>query len=191
MNPNKRPRIILMPKCRFTCHSVLIGMMFLAFSAEVLAQVPATVAELRAIPKSMGQDHPAVIVRGIATSVRGEKYPDFILQDATGALAIILEKEAGPIAEGQMMEVEGRIDPFNTSLRILATRITPGPMVGLPPPVKVDAADLADGSRDFQYIEISGVIRTVRTDLNRQPARLILDLGPQDRRLAVWVSHFD
>ncbi|RYD35545.1 MAG: hypothetical protein EOP87_07185, partial [Verrucomicrobiaceae bacterium] len=180
-----------MPKCRSIRQSALIGMLLLALSGGVCAQTPATVAELRAIPKPMVPEHPVVIVRGIATSVRGEQYPDFILQDATGALAIIFGKEVGPITEGQMVEVVGRVDPANPSLRILADRITPGEMVGLPAPVKVDAADLADGSKDCQYIELSGVIRKVHTDASLQPVRLILDLGPQDRRLAIWVSHFD
>ncbi|MBX3739825.1 MAG: sensor histidine kinase [Akkermansiaceae bacterium] len=180
-----------MPKCRSIFHPALIGMVLSALFTGAQAQTPATIAELRAIPKQMVPEHPAVIVRGVAVSVRGENYPDFILQDATGALAIIFGKEVGPIAEGQMVEVAGRIDPSNTSMRILADRITPGEMVGLPAPVKVDAADLADGSKDCQYVELSGVIRTVHTDASLQPVRLILGLGPQDRRLTIWVSHFD
>jgi signal transduction histidine kinase len=191
MNLNPRPRNHPMPRCRSIFHPALIGMILFALLTAANAQTPATISELRAIPKPLVPDHPAVLVRGVATSVRGENYPDFIMQDATGALAVIFGKEVGPIAEGQMVEVVGRIDPSNTSMRILADRITPGEMVGLPPPVKVDAADLADGSKDCQYIELSGVIRTVHTDASLQPVRLILGLGPQDRRLAIWVSHFD
>lgn len=151
-----------------------------------------TARELKELaPAKMAQGMPARIL-GVVTSIRGSEFPEFTLQDETGGVVAHLD---GPVGErvkvGQRVEIEGTTDEKPPSPRLDVRKLTVHEMVGLPAPIQVNPADLKDGSMDCQYVEFPGVIRKVVTEENIPPIRLILDFGPPDQRLSVWVSHFN
>lgn len=149
-------------------------------------------AELRAITPARLEEKLPVRITGVVTSVRGQEYPEFTLQDGTGGLIAHLDEPVdGRVSPGQRVEIEGVTDPRAPSPRVKVSRFIPGAMVGMPAPLKVVPSTLGDGSKDCSYVEFSGVIRRVQIEESVPPTRLVLDFGPGDRRLSVWVSHFD
>ncbi|HVJ45984.1 MAG TPA: hypothetical protein VM511_06315, partial [Luteolibacter sp.] len=126
------------------------------------------------------------------TSIRGEEYPEFTLQDPTGGVVAHL---SGPVGErvkrGQLVEIEGATDPVPPHPRV---RVRDFKVLGegvLPEPVKAGIDEMMSGALDCTYVEFSGVVRRSKVEESIIPTRIVLDFGPEDRRLAVWVSHFD
>ncbi len=156
------------------------------------SQVLTSSAELRRITPSRMAEKLPVRIAGVVTSVRGEEFPEFTLQDGTGGVIGQLDGKVGSrIVAGQKVEIEGVTDFRAPSPRVRVDKLVVGPVVGMPEPLKVNPADLKDGSKDCSYVEFSGVIRSVGIEESVPPTRLVLDFGPSDRGLSVWVSHFD
>jgi len=149
-------------------------------------------AELRAATPSRLAGKLPVRISGVVTSIRGDEFPEITLQDATGGLVAHLDQAVGGrIVAGQQVEIEGVTDPRAPGPRVRASALRLGPVVGMPVPLKVNPAELKDGSKDCSYIEFSGVIRRTGIQESLPPTRLVLDFGPAERPLSVWVSHFD
>lgn len=163
-----------------------------AMQAVAMGEVLTSTAELRAATPSRMAEKLPVRITGVVTSVRGHEFPEFTLQDATGGLVAQLDAPVeGRVAAGQQVSIEGVTDPRVPSPRVRVSGFTAGPVVGMPAPLEVMPAALKDGSKDCSYVKFSGVIRRVEIEESVPPTRLVLDFGPPDQRLSVWVSHFD
>ncbi len=173
-------RVLKLPAL-LACLQVMAAGEVLTSSAELRAMAPTRLAEK--LP---------VRISGVVTSVRGKEYREFILQDRTGGVVASLHEDVGDkLVAGQRVEIEGVTDEQTPSPRVRVTKLTVGPVVGLPEPMKVSPLELRDGSKDANYVEFLGVIRAAKIEEGVPPTRLVLDFGPESRRLRVWVSHFD
>jgi signal transduction histidine kinase len=164
-----------------TCLQVMSAGEVLTSSAELRAMTPTRLAEK--LP---------VRISGVVTSVRGKDYREFILQDRTGGMVASLDDVVGDkLVAGRQVEIEGVTAEETPSPRVKVRKLTVGPVVGLPQPMKVSPLELRDGSKDANYVEFQGVIRAAKIEEGVPPTRLVLDFGPEGRRLQVWVSHFN
>lgn len=151
-----------------------------------------TVGEIRALgPAGMAGKLEARIT-GVVTSVRGEEYPEFTIQDGTGGVVAHLK---GPVGErvkpGQVVEIEGVTDDTPPHPRVRVRNFVVKESAALPEPVKAGVDEMASGALDCMYVEFSGVVRRAKEEESIIPTRIVLDFGPEGRRLAVWVSHYD
>lgn len=113
--------------------------------------------------EAAGDQH--VLIRGVITCA----LPGFeaaVVQDATSGIYIDRWNPSlgGPPQVGELVEVEGVTDPGQFAPRIHAGRITRIGTRELPPPVHPYWDQLINGSLDTQFVEIEGIVTTVRAD---------------------------
>ncbi len=106
-----------------------------------------------------------VLIRGVITCA----LPGFdaaVVQDATSGIYIDRWNPSlgGPPRVGELVEVGGVTDPGQFAPRIHAVRITRLGTGELPPPVRPYWDQLINGSLDTQFVEIEGIVTTVRAD---------------------------
>jgi len=136
-----------------------------------------------------------VRIRGIITYKRGEEFNDFAMQDSTGGFIADVQ-QPGPstraLVSGQEVEIEGFtiVDP-PPAPRVSVTRLTPGPVVGLPEPLSLTPQAVLGGAGLFSYVEFIGVIRSTRIEPELDPPRLVLEFGPPNQRLSARLARFD
>ena len=105
------------------------------------------------------------VIRGVTTcSLPGSEAA--VIQDATSGIYIDhLNPSLGePLPVGALAEVEGTTDPGQFAPLIHAVRLTRLGVGGLPPPGQPNWDQLINGSLDTQFVEIQGVVTSVRAD---------------------------
>jgi hypothetical protein len=126
-----------------------------------------------------------VRLRGVVTYADVDWHNCFI-QNQGGALYVDLSRE--DVRAGQWVELTGRTSPggfapeiTNASFHILG-------ISNLPPPIKVDLEDLANGHLDSHWVQVEGVIRRVTEQLGH----VTLDLTtPKGRFKAIVLKSAD
>ncbi len=106
-----------------------------------------------------------VLIRGVVTCA----LPGFnaaVIQDHTAGIYIYhWNLSLGePPQVGKLVEVEGVTDPGQFAPRVDAVRITRLGTAELPPPVHPYWDQLINGSLDTEFVEMEGVVTTVRMD---------------------------
>ncbi len=106
-----------------------------------------------------------VLIRGVITCA----LPGFnaaVVQDRTAGIYIYrwLPSLGEPPQAGELVEVEGVTDPGQFAPRVDAVRIRRLGTAELPPPVHPYWDQLINGSLDTEFVEMEGVITTVRED---------------------------
>jgi signal transduction histidine kinase len=106
-----------------------------------------------------------VLIRGVITCALPE-FEAAVVQDFTGGIYIdrwnpLLGK---PPQVGELVEVEGLTDPGGFAPRVHVVRITRLGIGELPLPVHPYWDQLINGSLDTQFVEIQGIVTSVRAD---------------------------
>jgi len=106
-----------------------------------------------------------VLIRGVITCA----LPAFnaaVVQDGTAGIYIArwLPSLGAPPQVGELVEVEGVTDPGEFAPRVDAVQINRLGTGELPPPVRPYWDQLINGSLDTEFVEIEGIVTTVRTD---------------------------
>jgi signal transduction histidine kinase len=106
-----------------------------------------------------------VLIRGVITCALPE-FEAAVVQDFTGGIYIDRWSPSlgGPPQVGELVEVEGLTDPGDFAPRVHAVRITRLGTGELPPPVHPYWDQLINGSLDTQFVEIQGIVTSVRAD---------------------------
>ncbi len=89
-----------------------------------------------------------------------------MVQDRTAGITLTAWNPSlgAPPQVGELVEVEGVTDPGEFAPRVHAVRITRLGTGELPPPVHPYWDQLINGSLDTEFVEIEGVVTTVRAD---------------------------
>lgn len=106
-----------------------------------------------------------VLIRGVITCAIPE-FQAAVVQDITGGIYVdqwIPSLGAAPQA-GELVEIEGITDPGDFAPRVHAVRIARLGTGELPPPVHPYWDQLINGSLDTQFVEIQGIVTSVRTN---------------------------
>jgi signal transduction histidine kinase len=104
-----------------------------------------------------------VLIRGVVTCAL-PAYEAAVVQDATSGIYIDGWNSllGSPAQVGELVEIEGVTDPGQFAPRIHAHRLTRLGKGQLPQPVRPYWDQLINGSLDTQYVEIEGIVSTVR-----------------------------
>jgi signal transduction histidine kinase len=142
------------------------------FGVALLALVSATAAEpvaltnvvaVRALSPQQAEQHFPVRLRGVVT-YHNERRPLLFVQDATGGVYVHAPKSAG-IARGQLVEVAGVTMPGRFAPCVGGpVRLTLLGVAPLPEPTRVTIDQLNDPRHHSQWIEVAGVVRSVRAE---------------------------
>ena len=132
---------------------------------ESRSPVLTTAEQVHRLTREQAASGQPVLIRGVITCA----LPGFdaaVVQDATSGIYIDRWNPSlgGPPRVGELVEVGGVTDPGQFAPRIHAVRITRLGTGELPPPVRPYWDQLINGSLDTQFVEIEGIVTTVRAD---------------------------
>ena len=108
-----------------------------------------------------------VRVRGVVTFFDASLYSRFV-QDQTAGIYFQQLTNLPTLQAGQEVEIEGTTSPGEYAPIIVPTRVQILGTGNFPTARPVNAADLASGSQDSQFVEISGIVRSVRFEEESQ-----------------------
>ena len=140
----------------------------LFFGGTVPAQENATnelhtVAAIRNLTMAQTQEKIPVKLRGVVTFNEERFYSRFIADDTAG---IYLEFQGNvgppPMTAGQLVEVAGTCSPGEYAPVVNVDKLQIVGTAPLPAPQLATYEQLASGVEDSQFVEITGVVRTVR-----------------------------
>jgi signal transduction histidine kinase len=117
-------------------------------------------AEIRALGKADAAESLPVRLKGV---VIGESEPEgrgFAVQDSSGGIYLEAPRETvAQLHTGDLVEIEGVTDPGLYAPFVLAKKVRKTGKGELPKPRPVTFEELASGTLDSQWVEITGVVR--------------------------------
>jgi signal transduction histidine kinase len=125
-----------------------------------------SVAEVRALTPEQAQKNLPVHLDGVVTFVSKDIYSCFVADASTGIFVAIptVPQDLWPtnLEPGQTIEIMGTTSPGEYAPVVIAERLTVTGRTELPSPKSVSYDQLATGAEDSQFVEISGVVRSLR-----------------------------
>lgn len=154
-----------------------------------VAQLPAaelhTAEAIRALPVAEAEGHQPVKVRGIVTFFDEILYSRFI-QDETAGIYLRESTNVPALKAGQIVEVAGVTGAGEYAPIIMPAQVTILGNGTLPQAKPVTFDQLASGKEDSQFVEIAGIVRSVRFDETSQYFSIGLSTG--GGRLTVYAK---
>lgn len=134
-----------------------------SLQAESRPAVLTTAEQVHRLTRAEAANGHRVLIRGVVTCAL-PAYEAAVIQDATSGIYIDWWNSSlgSPAQVGNMVEIEGVTDPGQFAPRIHAHRLTLLGKGQLPQPVRPYWDQLINGSLDTQYVEIEGIVSTVR-----------------------------
>jgi signal transduction histidine kinase len=134
-----------------------------SLEAESEQAVLTTAEQVHRLTRAEAASGHHVLIRGVVTCAL-PAYEAAVVQDATSGIYIDWWNSALglPAQVGEMVEIEGVTDPGQFAPRIHAHRLSRLGKGQLPQPVRPYWDQLINGSLDTQFVEIEGIVSTVR-----------------------------
>ncbi len=168
------------------CLVFAAGMVLWPFCAR--AQAPAeelrTAAAVRNLTMEEAQQHRRVRLRGVVTFFDEYFFSRFI-QDETAGIYLLDSGLPVHFFPGQLVEVEGTAEPGEYAPIVVPQSIRAIGEVPLPAPKPVTYEQLASGIEDSQFIEITGIVRSVQLLPDASPIYMI-EIATGGGRLSVY-----
>ena len=120
-----------------------------------------TVAAVRGLSPEQAPLQIPLHLRGVVTFFDEQLYSRFI-QDDTAGIYLQASTNTPLLLPGQLVEIEGVSNPGEYAPVVLVKHLTILGMAPLPPPKPVTYEQLASGAEDSQFVEITGIVRSVR-----------------------------
>src|SRR5277367_1422202 len=162
-------------------------LVFLLGAIQGFSRELRTAAEIRQLSFEETQRHAPVHLRGVLTFYDQRLYSYFV-QDSTAGIYLQFPANSGPpdLAPGQLVDVAGFCSPGEYAPVVVVSNITALGTGPLPEPKSVTYEQLASGVEDSQYIELTGIVRSVRPaeDVPYQ----LLDIAAGGGRLLVYAK---
>ena len=125
-----------------------------------------TVAEVRGMTAQEAQEHQEVRLRGVVTFFDENLFSRFI-QDETSGVYLYDAGLPVHLIPGQMVEVVGTTSSGEYAPIVVPKEIHVVGQGPLPEPRRVGYEEMASGQEDSQFVEISGVVRSVELLTNQ------------------------
>ena len=128
-----------------------------------------TVAAVRGLTAEQTRQEIPVRLRGVVTFFDNTLFSRFI-QDETAGIYLQFPTNFVPptLMPGQVVEVTGTGAPGEYAPVVMVKAMRPSGEAALPPPKPVNYEQLASGTEDSQFVEITGVVRSVHP-VNKTP----------------------
>ena len=122
-----------------------------------------TVAEVRALKPEQAVNKIPVRLEGVVTYFDENLFSRFI-QDQTAGIYLQFPKDVGPpmLEPGQTVEVTGYGSPGEYAPVVMVDKIRVTGKQGLPLAKPVTYEQLATGTEDSQFVEVTGIVRSVQ-----------------------------
>ena len=135
----------------------------LSISPPAWAEELRTVSAIRALTVEQTQQKIPVRLRGVVTFSDENLFSRFI-QDETAGIYFSFPPNIAPplLAPGQKIEITGAVSPGEYAPVVVVANVTGTGEAPLPVAKPVTYEQLASGAEDSQFVEISGIVRSVR-----------------------------
>lgn len=129
------------------------------------SQVLTTAEQIHWLTRREAAGGHRALIRGVVTcSLPGSHA--VVVQDSTRGIYVdhLIPSLGEPPQVGQLLEIEGLTDPGEFAPQLHAVRITRLGTATLPVPIQPNWDQLINGSLDTQFVEILGIVTSVRAD---------------------------
>jgi signal transduction histidine kinase len=133
-----------------------------AFAMQAMGEELTTAAAVRGLTVEQAQQPMRVHLRGVVTFFDESLYKRFI-QDDTAGIYLQVSTNTPPLMPGQVVDVEGVSSPGEYAPIIVPEKVRVVGQTALPVPTPVTYEQLASGQEDSQFVEITGVVRSVES----------------------------
>lgn len=164
MNPVSKKTNAAIFHSRFSLRTVVM----LAFVSSLVAPMGRGRAEelrtaeaVRVLKAEPDPKEIRVRLRGVVTFFDDRLYSRFI-QDGTAGIYLQTPTNAPTLFPGQLVEIEGVTSPGEYAPVVLVSHVQVLGEAPLPPAKPVSYEQLATGVEDSQFVEITGIVRSVR-----------------------------
>ena len=144
-----------------------------------------SVAAIRGLTMEQTQQKIPVALHGVVTFF-DEKFFSHFIADDTAGIYLHFPDNVGPppLLPGQAVEVTGTCSPGEYAPVVMVNRLKVVGEAPMPAPRAVTYEQLASGVEDSQFVEITGVVRTVR--LLEDSQYYLLEIATGGGRLLVY-----
>lgn len=135
-------------------------------------------AAIRGLNAEQTEQKLPVHLRGVVTFFDESLFSRFI-QDETAGIYLQFPENVGPpqLVPGQVVDVIGTGSPGEYAPVVVVQKLTVVGKMPLPQPKPVTYQQLASGAEDSQFVEISGIVRSVRPLENSQYHQIEIATG--------------
>ena len=142
-----------------------------------------TAAAVRGLTVKQAQQPMRVHLRGVVTFFDEGLYKRFI-QDDTAGIYLQASTNTPPLIPGQVVDVEGVSSPGEYAPIVVPEKVRVVGHAALPVPTSVTYEQIASGQEDSQFVEVTGVVRSVESLENSQYHLIEIAIG--GGRLSVY-----
>jgi len=142
---------------------LLVLMAGLALANQVFGEELTTVAAVRGLTAEQAQQKIPVRLHGVVTFYDEASFSHFI-QDETAGIYLQFPTNVAPppLIPGQVVEVNGVGSPGEYAPVVTVAAVTLTGVMPLPIAKPVTYDQLASGTKDSQFVEVTGIVRAVR-----------------------------
>jgi signal transduction histidine kinase len=162
---------------------------FALWALGLEAQQPVTELRTAASVRSLSVEQAArqvpVHLRGVVTFFNESLYSRFI-QDNSAGIYLQYSSNTPPLVVGQFVEIDGTSSPGEFAPIIVPERVRVVGEAPLPAPDPVKYEQLASGTKDSQFVEITGMVRSVQRDEASQ--YFLIEIATGGGRLSVYAN---
>ncbi|HXC98261.1 MAG TPA: ATP-binding protein [Verrucomicrobiae bacterium] len=150
--------------CKLIVFAFLLGFLLPSFAGRTFAQELRTVEAIRELTVAQTRQKIPVHLQGVVTFYDERLYSRFI-QDDTAGIYLQFPVNVGPpaLVPGQLVDVTGTCSPGEYAPVVVVEHVQTVGKAPLPAPKTVSYEQLASGVEDSQFIEISGIVRSVQS----------------------------
>ncbi len=185
--------LVIAPLCVLKLLLVLHLSPLTARAAEIpspsTSRILTNAAQVRALtPEAAKLRYPAKF-RGVVTFFDQKAFTTCFIQDATSGIYVHTVNLRYYLDIGDVAEVEGYSDAADFAPAIWATNVVSMGKGQLPDVRPVSFEQLSTGAEDSQWVEISGIVRSVTEDLVAE--RLVIEMATGGGRLMTRIRDYD
>jgi signal transduction histidine kinase len=142
---------------------LFFGMSFNSHEGFCAGEELHTVAAIRALSVEQSKENIPVHLRGVVTFFDENLYSRFI-QDETAGIYLKFPPNVAPpmLTPGQLVEISGVASPGEYAPVVTVNRASVIGEAPLPEPKRVSYEQLASGTEDSQFVEIAGIVHSIR-----------------------------
>ncbi|MGO9585931.1 MAG: hypothetical protein ACLP2Y_07045 [Limisphaerales bacterium] len=163
---------------------LLLASVRLAVAQNPLADELHTAAQVRGLTPQQAGGHLPVRLKGVVTFSDATLYSHFF-QDETAGI-YLLDTNLPALSPGQLVEVEGYSSPGEYAPIVVPNSVKVLGEGNLPAAKPVSVAELVSGREDSQFVEVSGIVRSVKFE--QETKQYLIDLVAGGERFSGYAS---
>ena len=151
--------------------------------AQTASEELRTAAAVRGLTVQQAHQRMPVHLRGVVTFFDENLFSRFI-QDETAGIYLQAFPNSSQLIPGQVVEIEGVSSPGEFAPIVVPNKVRVVGQASLPVPKPVTYEQLASGKEDSQFVEITGVVRSVQ--LHEASRHYLIEIATGGGRLSVY-----